>query len=1072
MYTPSVNLEYTRPDDFKYIVTPNARSVYQEIVNRFISGIHSFTIVGSYGTGKSSFLYELESELKLGMAGNGLVVNPNVFNNSKCFEFINIVGEYASLSSLILGKLNGYNQQNAINTLDQYYKKINKERKFLFIYIDEFGKVLEHAVNNNVESESFFLQQLAEYVNAPQRNIILITTLHQNFSAYASKLTDAQRDEWSKVKGRFCDIVFYEPIEQLLYLAAKDIVARGNTTNTSLSKLYNIAKGSNAISDISEQDLQSLYPLEPFSAIGIATAIQRYGQNERSLFSYLKSDGTGSLSDFRKKNNRIFSLADLCDYIQYNFFTSLSQVNPDTPKWNALQIARERVQNGNVPDNIIDEALLVIKVIGMINILFPESVTLSEENLSTYCKEALQIDNPIEIINKLKAAKIIRYANYRSRYVLFEGTDIDLEEKLYQAGTIIPMPEVSKEELEPYFDDKYQLASSYYYRTGTPRYFKYIISSNAIEQEYKFDDSTDGLICLIFPNSSDDFRKIVESSKDDNRAILYVVINKTEKLRKHLWEIHKLQFIEQDIDQNDKVAVKEVKNQKNYEISHVNRLLNTSLFDEEVVWLYKGRRRKVSSYRELNKLASKVFAEVYIKTPIIKCEMLNKDKISTSISTARRKLLILMLENSTLKDLGMEEDKFPAEKTIYTILLNRTGIHREVADRVYGFGDPNNRNIADLWYECTNFLQSSEEKERSINELVDILRKPPFRLKQGLLSFWIPIFLIVEQSHYALYSDGSYVPNLTEEVIDILLKSTNGFKVKAFAQTPVNTELFDQYRIFLRKSHVGEIGKKKFNNTYSQFFMFYNQLNPYAKHTRKFEHVETLRFRDVLANATDPEAALFNDIPKALGFRKREENAEADTDTYKNFVSHLKVSIHELVVCYDRLIDRIESAVVDTLGLSGTYEEYKRELEDRFDHVKEYLLSSKSMSFYKRIMSPTSSKKNFYESIGNVVLNKPLEEIADNEEDLLIDNILYYFRELDRCAEVSKYDEKSSNIYSIELTSSTGENIKNNTIVLSKSKQGEVENIESKIAELLKGHTDTGACAMMQLLSKMMKDNK
>ena len=91
---------------------------------------------------------------------------------------------------------------------------------------------------------------------------------------------------------------------------------------------------------------------------------------------------------------------------------------------------------------------------------------------------------------------------------------------------------------------------------------------------------------------------------------------------------------------------------------------------------------------------------------------------------------------------------------------------------------------------------------------------------------------------------------------------------------------------------------------------------------------------------------------------------------------------------------------------------------------------------------------------------------------MLIDNILYYFRELDRCVEISKYDENSNNVFSVELTSNTGDNIKNNTIVLSKSKQQEVEDIESKIAELLKGHTDTGACAMLQLLGKMMKDNK
>ena len=71
----------------------------------------------------------------------------------------------------------------------------------MFIFIDEFGKILEHAANNNPEKELYFLQTLAEFVNVSSRNVILITTLHQNFGSYAHKLTETQRNEWLKVKG-------------------------------------------------------------------------------------------------------------------------------------------------------------------------------------------------------------------------------------------------------------------------------------------------------------------------------------------------------------------------------------------------------------------------------------------------------------------------------------------------------------------------------------------------------------------------------------------------------------------------------------------------------------------------------------------------------------------------------------------------------------------------------------------------------------------------------------------------------------------------------------------------------
>ena len=44
----------------QYVVTPNGRKAIQSIINDFHTGIHSFTIIGSYGTGKSSFLLAME----------------------------------------------------------------------------------------------------------------------------------------------------------------------------------------------------------------------------------------------------------------------------------------------------------------------------------------------------------------------------------------------------------------------------------------------------------------------------------------------------------------------------------------------------------------------------------------------------------------------------------------------------------------------------------------------------------------------------------------------------------------------------------------------------------------------------------------------------------------------------------------------------------------------------------------------------------------------------------------------------------------------------------------------------
>ena len=296
-YIPSINIESNFSDDFNYIVTENSKSVLGNIVNNFNAGNHSFTIIGTYGTGKSSFILALEKGLI--EQKSALVQNKKVFGNFDKFEFLNIVGDYSSMHSLLCKKLSldlSDDNQNVFDALNKYYQSLKKKNTFLFIVVDEFGKVLEHAANNNPEKELYFLQKLAEFVNTNTRNIVLLTTLHQNFSSYAHKLNEFQKHEWNKVKGRFKEIVFAEPVEQLLYLASQKLeespTELKSKEESNLSLIYNLAKKAKICSDSFSFDIaKKIYHLDPVSANCLTLAIQRYGQNERTLFSFLNAYG-------------------------------------------------------------------------------------------------------------------------------------------------------------------------------------------------------------------------------------------------------------------------------------------------------------------------------------------------------------------------------------------------------------------------------------------------------------------------------------------------------------------------------------------------------------------------------------------------------------------------------------------------------------------------------------------------------------------------------------------------------------------------------------------------------------
>lgn len=217
-YSPSINIVRDSSKELDYIVTANAERIAERIVSDFESGFHSFNIIGSYGTGKSLFLWAFEQSLadkKPFFKLNGIK-----YSNVKS---INIVGDYTSLSTSfneLLGVEDDFvSNQKLFDSLFQEYVSLG-DNGLLIIAIDEFGKFLEYASKNNPEKEMYFIQQLAEFVNDPTRNILLLTTLHQGIDSYSSSLNESQKNEWRKVRGRLQEIPFNEPIEQLLFLAS------------------------------------------------------------------------------------------------------------------------------------------------------------------------------------------------------------------------------------------------------------------------------------------------------------------------------------------------------------------------------------------------------------------------------------------------------------------------------------------------------------------------------------------------------------------------------------------------------------------------------------------------------------------------------------------------------------------------------------------------------------------------------------------------------------------------------------------------------------------------------------
>lgn len=780
----------------------------------------------------------------------------------------------------------------------------------------------------------------------------------------------------------------------------------------------------------------------------------------------MEATGQGSLLTFKESIDTTYSLADVYDYDIYNFYSYLSEVNSDSAAWTSIRVGLERVES-LFEGRIAVEAIKLIKTIGMLNLFGKAGVQLNKEDLSAYAKFALGISAPEYIIELLTQHKIIRYATYKSQYILFEGTDVNIEGELLKAAGIVPRSRDVVEKLVACFNLPTEFANASYFRKGTPRYFKYEISDQPIISQPQ--GEIDGYINLIF-NESLTLENLKQHSAGVKEAILYAYFKKANQIIDHVWQLDKLAYVQKDVDSKDNVAQKEIKAL----IAHEQNLLNASVlntlfnFNEDVEWVYRGEVIDISSKAMFNKWLSTISNDVYSDTPIFINEMVNKHKPSSAMSIARVNFLTHLLENGANANLGFEDGKFPPEKTIYLTLLHNTGIHRRIG-REYILDAPIDESFLPLWNACENFLESSKEKPRKLGELIKILRSRPFKLKQGVIDLWLPAFLIIKKNDYSLYNDtGIYIPTITREVLDIMQKSPVGFSVKAFNVDGVKLDLFNKYREALNLSQDAEFTAESLIETIKPFLLFYKKLNKYAKHTKRLQK-STVKFRTALALAKDPEKTFFEDLPRALGF-KDTEIAE-NTDVLMRYVELLQKSIRELRMCYSNLINRLEGMLVEELGLkSKEYASYKVELEHRYASIKTYLLTERQKTFLTRIIAKNTDRTTWYQSLAYIVLDKQLESLLDEEEAYLMDNLIHSFKELLKYVEISdKGLTNEDNFFRFEIISNNGAATQQ-IIQLSSVKTKQAKTLEEKINKFLSGDRDIDTYTLLSIIKKLNND--
>ena len=1060
----STNILRDQESEIDFIPTPNTKEIFDTIFLNNNGVNSSFSLIGNYGTGKSTFLWAIEKNLN---KQKQFFTNKNIVDSIGDFEFIKLVGENESLSVLLKDKLNAESSSSSdiIKALEKQREKANELNKGVIVIIDEFGKLLEFASRNKSIDDVYLIQQISEWANNENYKTFFLITLHQNFSNYGKNLSNQDKLEWEKVKGRLVDLVFNEPVEQLLFFASKKLakfkcLEKIKPRHESLVKLI---RKSNLVSLRGEKSIQlseDIYPLDFLSANVLVNSLQRYGQNERSLFSFLSDNSEYSIN---KLNTEFYTIPNVYDYLINSLPSEINGPNnPHRAQWLTTFKALEKSELYFNEDYVI--ASEVIKTIGLVNLFSKTGGLFDRDFIIEYFKLTKNRDVTY-ILDKLDKLAIIRFYKHSNKINFLEGTDIDLEQELILVNSEINSDFSLSNEIISRIDFPILLAKKYSFETGTNRFFDFKII-DSLEQVETSAKAIDGYINLVFGNI--DINSLKAKSKDCNDN-LFVLYKNSNEIRENILTILKFdKLIEKH--QLDKNALKLLEDEKSFYENKLNNSAVNQLFAENFnTWIYAGKEIKLDSKKDLYQQITDISYSIYFKTPTLINELINKEFISTPINTARKSLLRYLLNNESFENLNFDDNKFPPEKAIYVNLLKDTGIHKKHSQLdYYELGEPHqSSNLYNLWKESESFFQDSISAKRKLSEFYEILLNKPFKLKKGLVDFWIPIFLISKKEDFALFhTDSGFIPFITEDTLDLIHRKPENFMIKSYDVSGLKLNLIESYKELVQIGDSKRGTKSTFLSIFGNFLRFQRSLNNYTLKTKKLSS-SSVKLREAIVNSKDPEDALFNQFPAALGYHSF--SIKDDIEVLNSFTHQLKSSIQEIRGAYGDLLNRIERTIIESFFCSvEEFPNYKVEINNKLKAINKSTLSHNQTIFYQRLVSNLDDRMSWIKSVADVALGKSIEDMIDEDEIVLTENLKDLSLGLINASEIHEFNSSSRNakLYSVRFYGANGEHV-DDKLVIDNKRSVNYKSVEKVVNNSIKDLSeDQRKKLLFELLSK------
>lgn len=966
------------------------------------AGHAAFTWTGPFGGGKSSLAVVLSALLSApgakrkramsAVGGTAKAIVDALKPGRRGYQSLAVVGRKQDCAELIADALkrDGLIRQSIDTQSDggevllETLIRIAKRPKHagLVIFIDEMGKVLEAAAQGR--GDLHFLQELAEIASRSERHLIVIGILHQAFGEYTGRLARRTRDEWMKVQGRFVDIPLATVADEQLALLSQAIDAPHppKVSQASACDLANIIKSNRATIDKNlAQYLAACWPLHPVTACLLGPySRRRFGQNQRSIFSFLNSAEPHGFQQFisHASQKDTYLPAMLWDYLRDNLEPSIL-ASPDGHRWSTALDAFDRCESrGGTAAH-----LMIAKTIAVIDQFREHAGFYASNDVLRIVTPAMAPTTRNKILKDLQRWSIVVYRRHLGAYAIHAGSDFEIDTAIDEERNRSTALDYSR--IRQLAGLRPIIAKRHYHRTGAMHWVDVDVAPiDEVEIRTKSFRTVTGslglfVVALPSPDVSERdaetlLRKVSRSSRTSITTGLAPNGDMLLDLAQELAALERIRAERAELS-GDAVARREV----GARLDVTKHALESALYDAflSMSWYSKGKPRALHGLAEIHRYASELAANIYPKAPRICNELLNRTKPSSTAVAARRLLMRAMVNERGKERLGI--DGYPAEAGLFTSLLETPGLYRTIDTKAnqLGFSEPKKQDpcdLAPLWVAADALLRGAKNDPISLADILNRWREPPYGVRDGLLPVLGLAYMLSRVDRSAIYLDGAFRPSLDDWLVDRMHQESTAVQIRQIDFGILRSRVLEGIQDLVTEYDGDTTSISDPLVIARRLVAIVIGLPAWTQRTTTIGQ-DAQRLRNVVTTASDPHRFLFDDLP---GFAA-DDTKKLTARDIETIVKSIRMGLQELVSAYPNMLTGLKTLLLSELNATKS----KRGMEVLSQRAKVVIGLSGEFrfdAFASRLVSFNGTNEDM-EGIASLAANKPSRDWVDRDLD-------------------------------------------------------------------------------------------